>query len=384
MNQKYAARRLTAILLAVCMLAFSATLIGCGKKASVLTLDGVNIEEDVYKYWLSKYKNYYISQISEIGDDDESFEKMTEDGVTVGQVIEDEALQYAKAMLCSLKLFDRYDLRLTDKEKKLVKEMIDDNVLYLGGGDRSEFNKMLLDTYGFSIDRLEDILILEQKVEKVTSYLIEGGGLAYSAKELSDFYLKNYYRVKIVFVNSVAKPKTDENGKEVTDLLGNILTEPLTDAEKAAKKSIADDLFAKAKDGSDFDKLVEQYSEFENKASYPNGYYISTYEFDALLQAGMPKQLLLDSHEAKNGDIMMISDEASGYYICQKLAPEEGAYATGHTDAAQLAGVVTKLLQSKYDDLVDTYWERIKTNDKLLSDISIVDVKRGLNIGKIS
>ncbi len=384
MKSKNTVRRLMAVVLACVMLVLASVLAGCGKKASVLTLDGLTVEEDVYKYWLAKYKNYYITQVSEIGDDDESFEKITEDGVTVGKVIEDEAMQYAKAMLCSLRLFDEYNLKLTATEKALVKEMIEDNILYLGGGDRSEFNKMLLDTYGFSIDRLEEILMIEQKVEKVTTYLIEGGGIPYSAKELESFYLENYYRLQIVFINTLARPQTDDDGKVVTDALGNTVNIPLTQEEKAAKKEIADDIFEKAQSGADFNKLVKEYSEFENKDSYPNGYYISSYEFDTLIDSGLPKQLLLDSHSAEVGAVMMVSDDSSGYYICRKLAPEAGAYMSDHADAAQLSGVVTRMLQTKYDDLVDTFWDRIKVNEKLLADVSILDVKRGLNIGKIS
>ncbi|MBE6639648.1 MAG: hypothetical protein E7616_09425 [Ruminococcaceae bacterium] len=384
MNKRNTVRRMAAVIFA-CLLFFSGlAFVGCGKKPAVLTLDGITIEEDIYRYWLAKYKNYYISQISEIGDNKESFEKLTEDGVTVGEVIEDEAIQYAKAMLCSLKLFDEYGLKLSSSEKTLVKEMIDDNILYLGGGDRAEFNQLLLDTYGFSIDRLEEILLLEQKVEKLTSYLIDGGAIGYTADELDAFYMENYYRVKIVFINTTAKPKFDAEGKVQTDILGNMITEPLTDEEKAAKKGIAEEIFEKAKNGENFDELVKKNSEFENKESYPNGYYISSYEFDILLESGLPKQLLLDSNNAKNGDVMMISDEKSGHYIVQKAAPEAGAYKKGHADAAQLERVVGNLLQTKYDALVDSVWDRIKVNEDLLAGISIVDIKRGLNIGKIS
>ncbi|MBQ4153494.1 MAG: peptidylprolyl isomerase, partial [Oscillospiraceae bacterium] len=275
-------------------------------------------------------------------------------------------------------------LKLSGAESALIDAMIEDNILYLGGSDRSAFNRMLIDTYGFSIDRLRDILVIEQKVDKVTKYLIEGGGIGYGADELERFFMENYYRVKIVFINTTAKIKTDADGNVQTDVLGKPITEELTEEEKLGKKTVAEDVFAKAQNGADFDKLVADYSEFDNKDSYLNGYYITTYDFSSLLEAGMPKQLLLDSNSAKVGDIMMITDDASGYYIVKKEAPESGAYKSGHKDAAQLGNIVSNLLQTKYDELVDTYWDRIKTNESLLAGISITDIKRGLNIGKIS
>jgi hypothetical protein len=384
MKNKNTLRQLTVFCLVVCMLTSVFAFVGCGKKAAVFTLDGEVVEEDVYKYWLAKYKNYYISQVSEIGDNKESFEKLTENGKTVGEMIEEEAQNYAKAMLCSLKLFEKYDLTLSGAESAMIDAMIEDNILYLGGSDRSAFNRMLIDTYGFSIDRLRDILVIEQKVDKVTKYLIEGGGIGYGADELERFFMDNYYRVKIVFINTTAKIKTDANGNVQTDVLGKPITEELTEEEKLAKKTLAEDVFAKAQSGSDFDALVADYSEFDNKDSYLNGYYITTYDFNNLLEAGMPKQLLLDSNSAKVGDIMMISEESSGYYIAKKEAPESGAYKSDHKDAAQLGNIVSNLLQTKYDELVDTYWDRIKTNNTLLESISIIDIKRGLNIGKIS
>ena len=385
MISKNTRRRVLALLLVLCTAVSACVMFtGCGKKDAVLTLEGKSIQEDVYRYWLSKYKNYYITQISEIGDDEESFQKMSEDGVTVGQAIEDEALQYAKAMLCSLVLFDKYKLKLNATETEMVKAMIEDNVLYLCGGDRSKFNKLLLDTYGFSIDRLEEILLLEQKVQKVTDYLIEDGAIGYTAAELDKFYKENYYRVKIVFVNTVAKPKVDAEGKVETDILGNELTVPMTEEEKNAKIAIAEGIFAKAKDGEDFDKLVKEHSEFTNKDVYVNGYYVSNYEFANLIEAGMPKQLLLDANTAKVGDVFMVNDAASGCYIVRKEAPIDGAYQKDSADAGQLAGLVGKLLQTKYDAMVDGYWDKIKVNEDILGGISILEVKRGLNIGKIS
>ena len=262
--------------------------------------------------------------------------------------------------------------------------MIDDNILYLAGGDRSKFNQLLLDTYGFSADRLEEILILEQKVKKVTEYLIDGGALGYTQAELDSFYKENYYRVKIVFINTTAKPKVDSEGNVETDILGNTISVSMTEEEKAAKISIAEGIFANAQSGADFDALVREHSEFTNKDTYVNGYYVSNYEFASLVEAGMPKQLLLDANSAKVGDVFMIKDAESGCYIVRKEAPIDGAYKGNDADAGQLEGLVSRLLQTKYDAKVDAYWNKIKVNDNLLAGIGILDVKRGLNIGKIS
>lgn len=385
MNKRISMRRLLAGLLMFAMLLSAGVLAGCEKTEVLMSLDGTTIEEDAYKYWLANYKNYYISNFTEIGDDNESFLKKLEDGTTVGEAIEERVEASVKTMLCTLKLFEKYNLKLSAADKSAVKAMIEDNVFYLSGGDRAAFNTLLLDTYGFDIDRFEEILLLEKKVDVTTEYLIEKGGIGYSAEELDAFYLENYYRLKIVFVNLTAKTKLDENGKPVVDdITGKEESVELTEEEKAAKKELANELLQKAKDGENFDTLVEKYSEFTNKDSYLNGYYVSSLEFDLLAEAGMPTEMLLNSLEAKNGDIFMVTDEEVGIYIVQKLAPIAGAYKGDKGDAAQLGNLSVRMLEGKFSDMIDTYWEKIIVDKERFDAISILAVKRGLNLGSSS
>ena len=183
-------------------------------------------------------------------------------------------------------------------------------------------------------------------------------------------------------INTITKPKTDANGDTVTDLLGNTEMVSLTEEEKTAKVQIANELFEKAKNGENFDEMITKYSDFTNKDSYPNGYYVSTLEMEALTQAGMPTQLMLDTYNAEDGTFVLVNDETRGCFIAQKLPCENKAYQSSHKDAMQLANLVNQLLQSKYDKMLDTMWDRIKVNETMLLEISIIDVKRGLNIGK--
>ncbi|MBE6672118.1 MAG: hypothetical protein E7599_01155 [Ruminococcaceae bacterium] len=385
MKNRNRTRSLLSLLVVLATLLSALCLVGCEKTEVLMSLDGTSIEEDAYKYWLANYKNYYISSFTEIGDDNESFLKKLDDGRTVGEAIEERVEASVKTMLCTLKLYEKYNLRLSSADKAAVKTMIEDNVFYLGGGDRAAFNSLLIDTYGFDIDRLEEILLLEKKVDVATEYLIEKGGIGYTADELDAFYMENYYRLKIIFVNLTAKTKVDENGKPVVDeITGKEESVPLTDEEKAAKATLADEILEKAKNGEDFDSLVTKYSEFTNKDSYPNGYYVTSLEFDLLADAGMPSEMLLQSLEAESGDVLMVKDDDVGIYIVKKLAPEKGAYGTGKVDAAQLANISVRLLESKFSDMVDTYWDKIIVDKERFDAITILAVKRGLSLGTSS
>ena len=378
-------KRLISGLLMLMTLLSACVFAGCEKTEVLMSLDGISIEEDMYKYWLANYKNYYISNFTEIGDDNESFLKKMDDGKTVGEAIEERVEASVKTMLCTLKLYDKYGLKLSATDKASVKSMIEDNVFYLAGGDRAAFNKLLLDTYGFDIDRLEEILLIEKKVDVTTAYLIEKGGIGYSANELDAFYNENYYRLKIVFVNLTAKTKLDENGKPVLDeITGKEESVLLTEEEKATKKALAEQLFERAKNGENFDELVNKYSEFTNKSSYLNGYYVTSLEFDLLAEAGMPTQLLIDSLEAKVGDFLMVTDENSGVYIVQKLAPVADAYKGEKGDATQLGNLSVRLLEQKFSDMVDTYWDKIIVDEERFDAVTILAVKRGLNLGTSS
>ena len=123
---------------------------------------------------------------------------------------------------------------------------------------------------------------------------------------------------------------------------------------------------------------------FTNKDSYLNGYYVSSLEFDLLAEAGMPTEMLLNSLEAKNGDIFMVTDEEVGIYIVQKLAPIAGAYKGDKGDAAQLGNLSVRMLEGKFSDMIDTYWEKIIVDKERFDAISILAVKRGLNLGSSS
>ena len=98
----------------------------------------------------------------------------------------------------------------------------------------------------------------------------------------------------------------------------------------------------------------------------------------------MPSDILLKSMEAKNEDILMYKDEEVGVYIVQKLDPEKSAYMSGKTDAAQLGNLTVRLLESKFSDMVDTYWEKIIVDNDRMDAISILGVKRGLKLGTSS
>ena len=98
----------------------------------------------------------------------------------------------------------------------------------------------------------------------------------------------------------------------------------------------------------------------------------------------MPTDMLLESLKAKAGDVMTFKDENVGIYIVQKLDPEKGAYSTGKADAAQLGSLSVRLLEEKFSDMVDAYWDKIIVDKDRFEAISILAVKRGLNLGSSS
>ncbi|MBQ8912050.1 MAG: hypothetical protein IJY89_05725, partial [Clostridia bacterium] len=195
--------RVVSLLLAVVALLFCAPACSSEKTKAVMELDGVTIGADVYRYWLSTFKYYFDTQYKDIEDTIECWNKEMEDGTTIGEYVEDYTLQYAKSVLCALKLYKQYDLKLSDSVIETIDGTIADLVKYQYGDSKSAFNNALMSTYGMDMKGLRRAFLMEAKVDAVESYLFsEGGKEAPTAEELDAFYKEHYMRISIIMINT--------------------------------------------------------------------------------------------------------------------------------------------------------------------------------------
>ena len=234
------------------------------KTKAVLELDGVTVGADVYRYWLSTFKYYFVTNYEDIEDTAESWNRELDDGTTVGEYVEAYTLQYAKSVVCALKLFKQYKLKLPDSTINSIDEQLDELVKYQYGDCMSAFNSALMATYGMDMKGLRRAFIMEAKVDMVESYLYGNGGKeAPTDEERNTFYKENYIRINVIMINTAYELDLGENGIPQYDENGEPKIREYTEEEIAAKKAKADEAQKLAEQGEDFNDLVKKYTELD-------------------------------------------------------------------------------------------------------------------------
>lgn len=344
------------------------------KTRAVMELDGVTIGADVYRYWLSSFKYYFDTNYEDIEDTVECWNKEMEDGTTIGEYVEAYTLQYAKSVLCALKLFKQYKLKLPKSVENSIDEQLDELVKYQYGDSKSAFNSALMSTYGMDMKGLRRAFIMEAKVDLVESYLYGTGGKeAPTDAEMDAFFKENYIRINLIMINTSYELVLGENGLPQYDEDGEPKIKEYTEEEIAAKKAMADEAQKKAEQGEDFAELVKKYTELDIKER-PNGFYLSSNDYETLVKSGYDSSSLTAVLKLEEGSVYRHEDEES-VVIVKRLPLIEKAY-TSKEDADQFEQMKGYLITEKYNALLSSMWDDIVI-DEYVHTLKTVDVKKG-------
>ena len=189
---------------------------------------------------------------------------------------------------------DKMDIELDDEEERTIKREIGSFKADQGG--KSEGDK-LLKKYGVDDDLLEAIIASSMYSEKIFEQLDIGSDP--SDEELKKYFKEDYLRAKHVLISTV----DTDTGEEL-------------DADKQAEaEKTANEVLEKAKNGEDFNALIEQYNTDPGMSSNKEGYFFTdnqmVSEFEDATKSIQP------------GEFTMCKS-SYGYHIIQRL-PIEGA-----------------------------------------------------------
>ena len=370
---KIAKRALILILAAILLLPSFA---GCSKTKEkiVLSFGNVKITADVYRYWLSSFKYYFVSRYEDIDDTVECWRRDLGNGQTVGEYVEDYTLQYAKSVLCSLKLFNDYKLKLPKEATEEIDDSISEIIRYQFNDSKAEFNSALMETYGIGINMLREAFIYEAKVDFLEQYLFGEKGIAVPTAEETDAYYKaNYVRVGMIVLNISSVPETDLEGNPVLDGSGNPVTRPLTDGELAEKEQAATELLEKLKGGEDIFALSKEYGD-QDLSDRQNGYYFARDERASLVASGYDRDLV-------DGIFTLNAGESASYrteeaiVLIQSLPLADGAYKS-EEDSDQFSSLNDYVISDKYEKMMKEMWDGIVVDDYVYT-LKAEDVKKG-------
>lgn len=298
------------------------SLVSCKTHGAVMTCGNVEITEDLYEYWMGAYKAKILGSYSDVKDTEEYWSSMINDTQTAEEYLTEMIDTIIRHKLLSVYVFDTMGFRLSDSEREEINEYLELLVSsYTENGKKSEFNEYC-EQFGIDYDGVKLMLIMEYKVEALPGLLFgDKGERPLGASDYDTYYRAEYCRMKEIWINTEFKYVTDSEGNRVTDSEGYYKTEKLTETERAVALTRADELAAKLESvttDEEFEKLIDEYSDFELNKEYPNGMYlceVSTY-IDKVVMASLKLEV---------GEMTTV-ESSYGRHFIRAYPLEDGAF----------------------------------------------------------
>lgn len=338
---------------------------GCSSSGDVvMELDGQSITANMYAFWLSRYKAFFVYYYMNNTDDTQMWDTpIDESGTTLNETFTGYVKDNARTYVAALYLYNQYGLKLSDSAKTEIEADLAE--LVSAAGSKSALNAELAN-YAVNYDILKEIYTIEAKVNQLQNYMFaDNGPNALTDAQKDDYYTSNYARIKHIFVSTGAKYVTDEKGDYTTDENGDILTVELTEEEKAAQKAKAEEVVAKLTAGEDFETLLPTYTEDTATGIYPNGYYFtrSSNYVDEVIEA---------TFEMEVGEWRCVESEL-GYHIIKRLALEDGGYDL-QVNTDFFSDFTSNLTVQAFTAALEPYMQEVKVYDEVADLYSLKSV----------
>lgn len=315
-------KKILAALLALIMLFCSLSMLSCSSERVVMSFEGYKVTEDMYRYWMISWKEYYLNYYSDVEDTEKFWNGENVQGGTNEEYLTEQTEQRIKYYLVGQALFEQHKLTLDSDEKDAIKTDIDEQIEYYGS--RSAFNSHLEEVYGIDVNVLKNIYTWEAKYNKVYTYLFdpENGIMTANDKEVDEYYNENYVRIKYVMFFKKVKYAYDEDGKKKTDANGRYVFIDLTEKEQADVVEKVNKIFGEVSGGAEIDEYVKNLMpEFGYDVSaYPNGFYITADEYSLHTATVTTAALEMDVGEVR------LAESEDTFFIIEKFDLIDKAY----------------------------------------------------------
>ena len=349
----------------LCFVMLCTSLAGCkGQSGYVMSYKGADASEALYSYWMSTYKSTFLYYYNEGVDSEEFWDTLISDDKTyeeyVSEWIYDEMLHRTVA----IKLFDDYDLALSDEKIAEIDADIEEKTEY--AGSRQELNRTLA-KFNMNIDMLRQVYIDNAKYDAVYDYLYgEGGKRAPSDKDRAEYFNNNYYCLKYITIYSGANLKTDEDGNYVYDEDGKIELQSLTEEEKKTKEELISTVVEGVENGGDFDEYIKEFSEVDY-SDYPNGFFVCENDYSRF---GV--DIIDAAKELEAGEVRRISDENVTYIVKKEKLP---AYTElDSDDKSQLEDMDSYITRELYKADFAEYIKDVSVNEEITDKYPIKEI----------
>ncbi len=295
-------------------------------KQTVATVNGTDISAEFYLFYLTQVKKQMNS-----GGVEDFWDTAELEGKKLIETAREKALdEVINAVIIEQKAKEQ-GITITKDEENSINSQVTSMSAQLGSRDK--YNEWLKEQ-GLT-DELYRRFI---KINYLSQKLMNADDIQVTDADIKEYYEKNIARVKHILVLT-----TDSNNS------------PLSDEEVAKKREEAEGLLKRAKDGEDFDKLVEEYSEDPGSKSQPDGYYLGK-GFILGSQGSMVSEFEEASLALKVGEVSDIVETTYGFHIIKRYENDPAVMEQNKDQLTSYAKneVFTKLVESwKKDANVD-------------------------------
>ena len=313
---------LSVVTLLTVMLALFA---GCSNSSYIVTIEGEKVPSDFYKFAILNSKYEILSGLGGSGSDTPAFwdTKYSEDK-TIGNVAEEQAKNLIIGIQLIKNIFNDMGLSYTDEQKNGVTSDIDTFISNSFDGDKGY--REYLRNLGITKTTFEASFW-----DPVTqTCVVEALYGENSEDPLTETFAKEYFGENYSLVKHILIQNKDESGAA------------LSESELNEKKKLAEDLLQKAKNGEDYDALMNEYSEDPGLASNPDGYLV-----DKVI-GGWVQEFMDAAENMEIGELRLV-ESSYGYHIIKKLDKNSDP----------------KFFDDEKDNLLNTL-KRQKLSDKLM------------------
>lgn len=254
-------------------------------KAEVINIDGQSVSAGYFNYCMYNMELIFAQSMGLSVEQVEQSWNTALGDVSLGKYVVDMTTENISIIKAAKTNAKQKKIELTDEELKNIDNQLASFKAELGNDE--EVFKTVLDLIGTTEKDIEqylnDISIMDKLYAKYSDEL------GMDEKQIKSYLDKNYIQAQHVLIS----------------------TQGLSDKEKAQKKELAQQVYEFARQGMDFEKLIETYGEDPGMEYSPEGYLFTKGE--------MVKEFEDIAFNLKVGKISGVVETQYGYHIIKRV-----------------------------------------------------------------
>ena len=302
--------------------------------AEVMNVGGQSVSAGYFNYCLYNMELIFAQSL---GMSVEQVEQSWYSGlgdVSVGKYITDMTTENISMIKAGKSNAKQKKISLTDEELKKIEDSVAALKADVGGDD---VFKTVIELIGTTENDIKEYLTDIALMDKL--YVKYSEELGMDEKQIKAYLDKNYIQAQHVLIS----------------------TEGLTDKEKAEKRKLAEQVYEFARQGRDFEQLVEEYGEDPGMEMSPEGYLFTKGE--------MVKEFEDIAFNLKVGKISGVVETAYGYHIIKRVENKYNKEIFEQVKAMLVEDSVDGIFNSLKDGV------RIHINSGYVSNVAPVSVQ---------